>query len=141
VSINVPPSKLTTSDALERLVDEKKHIEKALERTKKSLPPIETYLGFLKIEPLDSTKLSEALKSYDRAARELDDSIAKSEKELTETNKKISDEKERLGPAVDANLNLKASIGIVADSDFEDEIKIALIYGVYLSCPSVTFYY
>ncbi|KAF8802177.1 hypothetical protein BYT27DRAFT_7226523 [Phlegmacium glaucopus] len=98
-----PPSKPATSDSTSKLIDDKKRIERALERAKKSLPPIETYLGFLKIEPLDATALREAVKSYETAAKELDD--------------------------LDANLNLKASIGLFAESDCKDE-KISLIYAV-----------
>ncbi|KAF8799601.1 hypothetical protein BYT27DRAFT_7201277 [Phlegmacium glaucopus] len=123
-----PPSKPATSDSTSKLIDDKKRIERALERAKKSLPPIETYLGFLKIEPLDATALREAVKSYETAAKELDDVTANLEKELAEINTRISDEKENM-PTVDANLNLKASIGLFAESDCKDE-KISLIYAV-----------
>jgi len=138
VSTIVPPPSPTSSDTLKELINKKRRTEKASERAKKSLTALETYLGSLKIEHLNASNLREVVNNYDTAAEELDERITELENVLAETNEAISAEKTRLsGPIGNANLNLKVSIGVFAD--FEGEIKIALIYGVYFSYPSVTF--
>ena len=71
--------------------------------------------------------------NYDTAAEELDNKIAELEDVLAETNEAISVEKAKLsGPIGNEKLNVKVSIGVFAD--FEGEIKLTLIYGVYIFC-------
>jgi DNA repair exonuclease SbcCD ATPase subunit len=113
---------------LKELLDQKRRIEKACERAKKSLTGLETYLETLKIEHLPASKLQDVVNSYDRAAEELDDKITKLDDELAETNEAISSEQKQLsGPVGNPKLTKKVSIGVFAD--FEGEISIALIYG------------
>lgn len=129
ISNIVPPTRPTSSDTLKELLDKERRTEKACERAKKSLTALETYLGSLKIEHLEASHLREVVNSYDTAAEELDNRIAELTNVLTETDEAISVEKRRLsGSLGNTKLNLKASIGVFADS--EGEIKLALIYGL-----------
>ncbi|KAF8148209.1 hypothetical protein B0H34DRAFT_669000 [Crassisporium funariophilum] len=129
ISTIVPPPALTSSDALVALCAKEKRLEKALERTKKSLASLETYLESLNVEHLKVTQLREVVKNYDETGEELDDKVTELEKELLETTAAIKEERLKIsGPSGNEKLNLKASIGVFAD--FEGEIKIALIYAV-----------
>lgn len=139
-----PPERSTSdepSNIMKGLLGKKERAEKACQRAKKSLPPLETYLEPLKI---DTSNLSEAVESYSKVAKELDDTIARLETELTETNKAIKEEKKKESLADEDPevkkfnlLQAKALIGVVGHSN--GEIKIALIYGVNVSYLS--FYY
>jgi peptidoglycan hydrolase CwlO-like protein len=110
------------------LLSKQKRVEKALARTLKSLSSLETYLSSLKAEHLQVTKLQEVVEQYDSTAGDLDEKVTELEQELKETEEAIKEERKRLaGPTGDEKLNLKATIGVFADS--EGDIKIALIYG------------
>ncbi|KIM37386.1 hypothetical protein M413DRAFT_273699 [Hebeloma cylindrosporum] len=129
ISTITPPPIPTSSPLLVELLSKQKRVEKALERTLKSLSSLETYLSSLKAEHLQVTKLQEVVEQYDVTAGGLDEKVTELEKELNETEEAIKDEKQRLaGPTGNEKLNLKATIGVFADS--EGEIKIALIYAV-----------
>lgn len=133
------PPQITSSDALEDLSKRKKIYEKEYERAKKSLPTLETYLSLLKIEPLDSSTLYEAMKSYETCAKDLDQTILELENKLAQVNVKISEEKTRLPvPTVEVERNLKATIGISATVD--EQINFTLIYGVYYYYSLPTLY-
>lgn len=83
-------------------------------------------------EHTDVTKLQEVVRTYDKAAAELDDKVTLLENEIGEIKEAIDKEREDLaGPTENEKLNLKVSIGVFAD--FEGEIKIALIYGLFFS--------
>ena len=84
----------------------------------------------MKAEHLQVTKLQEVVEQYDSTAGDLDEKVTELEKELKETEEAIKEERKRLaGPTGNEKLNLKATIGVFADS--EGEIKIALIYGTW----------
>lgn len=86
----------------------------------------------MKIKPLDAQTLFEAVKRYEMAAAEQEDDIIKLEKELAAVNQEISDEKSKLsGPPVNADLNLRATFGILNSASLDHEIEIKLTYGVY----------
>ncbi|KAF8959143.1 hypothetical protein BDZ97DRAFT_1839119 [Flammula alnicola] len=130
ISTITPPPVPTTSPALVALVSQKKRAEKALARTLKSLSSMETYLASVKSEHLEVSKLKEVVQSYDANAEELDDKVTELEKEIKQMDEAIVDEKKKLaGPSGNEKLNLKATIGVFAES--EGEIKIALIYAVH----------
>jgi len=119
---------------LVELLSKQKRVEKALGRTLKSLSSLETYLSSLKAEHLQVTKLQEVVEQYDATAGNLDEKVTELEKELKETEEAIKEERKRLaGPTGNEKLNLKATIGVFADS--EGEIKIALIYGTWYKPP------
>ena len=128
LSTITPPPIPTSSPLLVELLSKEKRVEKALGRTIKSLLSLETYLSSLKAEHLQVTKLQEVVEQYDSTAGNLDEKVTELEKELKETQEAIKEERKRLaGPTGNEKLNLKATIGVFADS--EGEIKIALIYG------------
>ena len=138
ISNIVPPPTPTSSDTLKDLLEKRRSTEKACERTKESLTALRTYLASLNVEHLAASNLREVVNSYDTVAKELDDRNAELDNVLSETDEAISVEKARLsGPTGNDKLNIKVSIGIFAD--FEGEVDIALIYGVYFFCP-FTFY-
>ncbi|KDR77582.1 hypothetical protein GALMADRAFT_155438 [Galerina marginata CBS 339.88] len=109
ISTFTPPPNPTTSPTLACLVS------------------LRAYLSSLKA--LEVSKLREVVEEYDTTAGELDEKVTVLEDELEEIKKAIVEEKSKLaGPTGNARLNLKASIGVFADS--EDEIQITLIYAV-----------
>jgi len=130
ISTIAPPPIPTSSPLLVELLSKQKRVEKSLARTLKSLSSLETYLSSLKAEHLQVTKLQEVVEQYDSTAGDLDEKVTELEKELKETEEAIKEERKRLaGPTGNEKLNLKATIGVFADS--EGEIKIALIYGTW----------
>lgn len=119
----------STSPELEALISKKKRADKALARTKKSLDSLSAYLASFNVDHLDVSKLQSAVDVYDTSAAQLDEKVTELEKEIKEIDEAMDEERKKLaGPSENSKLNLKASIGIFADS--EGEIKIALIYGV-----------
>ncbi|KAF5315032.1 hypothetical protein D9619_007476 [Psilocybe cf. subviscida] len=120
----------STSSELESLSSKKKRAEKALARAKKSLDSLSAYLTSFNVDHLDVSKLQGAVDAYDASAAQLDEKVTELEKEIKEIDEAMNEERKSLaGPSENSKLNLKASIGIFADS--EGEIKIALIYAVY----------
>ena len=84
----------------------------------------------MNIGRLAASNLREVVNSYHTVAKELDHRNAELDNVLSETDEAISVEKERLsGHTGNDKLNIKVSIGIFAD--FEGEVDIVLIYGVY----------
>lgn len=70
------------------------------------------------------------IESYDATAEKWDDKALGLEKQLAEVDAEIKVEQEELaGPTGNEKLNLKATIGVFAES--EGEVEIALIYGMY----------
>jgi len=128
ISTITPPPVPTTSPLLVELLSKQKRTEKALARTVKSLNSLDTYLCSVKAEHLQVTKLQEVVEQYDSTAAGLDEKVTRLEKDLKDTEEAIKEERKCLvGPTDNEKLNLKARIGVFADS--EEEIKIALIYG------------
>lgn len=120
----------TPRPASDELKDKKRKAERACDRAKKSLPTLETYLGLLKIKPIDTQTLLDAVKSYETAAAEQEDDVMRLEKELAKINDEISGGKATR--QVNSDLNLKAVIGISNSTSVDQEIEIKLIYGVSL---------
>jgi hypothetical protein len=136
ISTITPPPIPTTSPLLVELLSKQKCTEKALARTVKSLASLETYLSSVKAEHLQVTKLREVVEQYDSNAAGLDEKVTRLEKELNETEEAIREERKRLaGPTGNEKLNLKATIGVFADS--EGELNIALIYGTWTPSPTL----
>jgi peptidoglycan hydrolase CwlO-like protein len=131
ISNIVPPPAPTTSPTLTGLLAKQKQTEKALARANKSLDSLQTYLQSVNTGHVDVTKLHDIVRHYDETAEGLDDRVTKLEDELEELATAITAEQEKLsGPTGNQKLNLRASIGVFADS--EGEVKIALIYGTFI---------
>jgi hypothetical protein len=128
ISNIVPPPAATTSPTLTSLLAKQKQTEKALARAEKSLASLNTYLESLNTGHVDVSKLQDVVRHYDAAAEELDDKVTKLEEELKGLTIAVKAEQEKLsGPTGNEKLDLRATIGVFADS--EGEVKIALIYG------------
>ena len=141
-----PPKHNNKSDdsELKQLEVDKKNVEKAYDLAKKTLPSSEIYFSEIvpsKIVPSpNAITFPEAVETYRKFAKQMDDELSSLEDKRTEIDEKIAKKKKDLaGSLIDANLNLKATISNLAD--LEGEIKLYLVYGVYFSffrnsCPS-----
>ena len=119
------------------LLEEKSRIEDARIRAKIIRTRLGEYLGSLKIKPTQD--LCDELDKYESAAEDQDQQNKHLKDELADTDEEIKDEKERLlNPEENPNLNVKVSIGVLAD--FEGTINIALIYGVSFLFPLIYYY-
>lgn len=126
----------TTSPTLTSLLAKQKQTEKALARAEKSLASLNTYLESVNTGHVDVSKLQDVVRHYDATAEELDEKVTKLEEELKELAIAITAEQEKLsGPTGNEKLDLRATIGVFADS--EGEVKIALIYGTCTVIPSL----
>lgn len=135
ISTIIPPPIPTTSTELKGLELNHKQTEKALERSRKAIASLETYLDSVNVEHVAVTALGEVVETYESTCEKLDDKVTELEKQLDDLYKSIEDERKKLsGPTGNHKLNLKASIGVFADH--EGEVEIALIYGT----PLLFFY-
>ncbi|TFK31126.1 hypothetical protein BDQ12DRAFT_307927, partial [Crucibulum laeve] len=122
--------KPASSPKLKELERQRERITKALERAKKALESLQTYLNTLNVQHLDVTGLKKVVDNYDATGEQLDDKVSELEAKIQELNEQINAEKLKLdGPTGNEKLNLKAVIGVFADS--EGEVEIALIYAVH----------
>ncbi|KAK0462507.1 uncharacterized protein EV420DRAFT_1265735 [Desarmillaria tabescens] len=135
LSTILPPSIATTSAKLVDLQSKRDQLQKALSRVTKALGSLESYLGPMNVQYIDSTKLTAVVDSYDSAAEKLDDRVLKLEKELKDTEDAIRTGQVALSRPPEANSLLKhrVSIGVFADSG--GEVEISLIYGTFFSNP------
>ncbi|KAF9476194.1 hypothetical protein BDN70DRAFT_882734 [Pholiota conissans] len=130
ISSITPPPVPTTSPTLSALLTKQKRAQKALARALKSISSLETYLTSVNSDHLEVAKLKEVVEGYDSTAEELDNKVTELEAEIKETTDAISEEKNQLaGPTENEKLNLKAVIGVFAES--EGDIKVALVYAVH----------
>jgi septal ring factor EnvC (AmiA/AmiB activator) len=131
ISTIIPPPSRTTSTELKGLELKRKQTEKALERSRKAIASLETYLDSVNVEHVAVTALGEVIETYESTCKKLDDEVTELEKQLVDLNKAIEAERKKLSGSTGNNkLNLKASIGVFADH--EGEVEIALIYGTRL---------
>ncbi|KAF5374158.1 hypothetical protein D9615_008861 [Tricholomella constricta] len=119
-----------TSPALSALLSKKDEIAKALERCKKSISSLESYLATMHIQHIDMSQIGKVLTEYDATAEKLDKRMLYLEKELAAVEKEIGDERKNLSAkAHNEQLNIRTVIGIFAE--IEGEVEIALIYALY----------
>ncbi|TDL26920.1 hypothetical protein BD410DRAFT_714981, partial [Rickenella mellea] len=129
VSYTPAPPAVTTSTALSASELKKERTQKAIERCKKSLASLETYVGTLNVERIDVSQIGNVVEKYDTEAAKLDDKLLELGKQLQEADQEVQDERKKLaGPDRNVQLGLQASIGVFAE--LEGEAEIALIYGV-----------
>ncbi|KAF5374163.1 hypothetical protein D9615_008847 [Tricholomella constricta] len=124
------PEAPTTSAALSTLLSKRERTLKALERCKKSMASLNSYLATLHVQHIDTAQLGKVVKEYDAAAEELDDRMLELEGQLKGMDKEVEEEKAKLaGPKRNDKLNIRAVVGVFAD--VEGEVEIALIYAVH----------
>ncbi|ESK90594.1 mucoidy inhibitor a [Moniliophthora roreri MCA 2997] len=117
-----------TSSTLEELLLRKNRTEKALERCKKSISALSSFLDTLNAQHTKSTDLPTLMNDYDQAAGQLDDKLIQLEAELKGIRKEIDDETRRISPKPFYELGWIASVGVIAESD--SEVELVLIYAV-----------
>lgn len=106
---------------------------KALQRCKKSIESVEAYLATLNVQHIDMAKLSQVVVDYDATAEQLDERTLELEQKLSDIEEEVDAEPAKLrGTTVDKKLNLRATIGVFADS--AGEVEIVLIYGISQTC-------
>ncbi|KAG6815207.1 hypothetical protein H0H93_010580, partial [Arthromyces matolae] len=129
----ITPPVPTTSPTLTTLLSREEKAGRALERCKKSLGALETYLSSMDVRTIDVTQIGAAVKEYDFVAEGLDDRVLELGKELRDLDEQIKEERTKLRVAARPNGDetstptKKAVIGIFADG--EGEVEIVLIYG------------
>ncbi|KAJ7599850.1 hypothetical protein C8J56DRAFT_812753 [Mycena floridula] len=120
----------TSSPELVSLLEKKEKTENALGRCRKGLESLETYLGTLSVQHIDSAVLSSVLERYDTAGEVLHNRVSALNKDLLAIESQIEQEKERLAGGKDnGKLKIKASVGVFADA--AGEVQIVLIYAVH----------
>ncbi|PPR01511.1 hypothetical protein CVT24_001881 [Panaeolus cyanescens] len=121
-----------SSQALEDLIMSKKRIQDALGRNQRSLRSLDACLSSAHERYPDLTKLSEIVRAYESAAAELEDSVLELDTRKKDIEKQIQAETARLAGTgrtqVNQSLNIKAMIGVFAES--QHEIELALHYAV-----------
>jgi hypothetical protein len=126
---NVPRTPApTSSPALEALLQKKDRAVKALERCKKSLASLASYLDTLNVQHIPMSELRGVMADYDKSAEELDIRGLELEAQLKAIDTEIESERAKLsGTTFNDQLNRRAAIGIFAASG--GEVEIALVYG------------
>ena len=99
-----------------------------IERCKKTLKAIDTYIEKLDVEHLDISGLGEAMETYDSTEEEWEDKIILIKKEIASLDKKIEEEDLRLEKQVgNKKLRTQVMVGLYAES--AGEVEITVIYG------------
>ncbi|KAK1218565.1 hypothetical protein PQX77_018743 [Marasmius sp. AFHP31] len=119
----------TSSPQLDELRLNRTRTQKALERCKKSISSLETYLGSTSVQHTKSTDLGAMMSDYETAASQLDDKLLELEQQLKQLDNKVRDEEETLARQSSIDPGRRASIGLVAEAD--SDVELILIYGVY----------
>jgi hypothetical protein len=123
----------STSPVLKALQAKKQRTFKALQRCKKAIQSIEAYLDTLNVQHIDMAKLGQVVADYDGTAEQLDERLLELEQQLNDIEEEMEAESAKLrGTTANEKLNLRAAIGVFAESG--GEVEIALIYGMYFRC-------
>ncbi|TDL23087.1 hypothetical protein BD410DRAFT_814727 [Rickenella mellea] len=131
VSYSPTPPTVTTSPELSASLLKKERTQKALDRCKKSLASLESYLGTLNVERIEVAQIGNVVEKYETEAEKLDDRALELEKQLRDIDQEIISERTKLnavGRGWNNKLSLQAAIGVFAEH--EGEVEIALIYAV-----------
>ncbi|GLB45313.1 putative mucoidy inhibitor A [Lyophyllum shimeji] len=124
------PVDATTSNVLSELCAKRERITKALERTKKALAALDTFLNSFRVEHIGAAQIASVVKGYETTAEELDNRVLTLENEQKEIEKDMEKEQSVLwGGKGDDKLNKRVVIGVFADAP--GEVEIALIYAVH----------
>ncbi|KDR71602.1 hypothetical protein GALMADRAFT_127088 [Galerina marginata CBS 339.88] len=118
-----------TSPLLQELNDNKFRLQGTLERCKKALHAIESYMGKISMEHLDISKLGDAMDVYDTTEEKWDNKILEVSKEISAINTQIEKETKRLQENVPNNkLRTQVAMGLFATETAE--LQVNLIYAV-----------
>jgi hypothetical protein len=126
-----------TSPLLEELEGKKLRAVNTIERCKKTIKAIDTYIEKLDVEHLDISGLGEAMEIYDSTEEEWEDKIILIKKEIVSLDKKIEEEELRLEKQVgNKKLRTQVVVGLYAES--AGEVEITVIYGASDFCDNFT---
>ncbi|KAF8057091.1 hypothetical protein FPV67DRAFT_1611316 [Lyophyllum atratum] len=130
ISSTPRPTPPTTSPGLTVLQSRKAKTLKALERCKKSITALESYFATMHSQHINVMQVGKVMKEYEATAGELDGRVLDLEKELSDVEAEIAEERTKLGgKALEDHLGIQVAIGVFAE--VEGEVEIALIYAVY----------
>ncbi|KAG6872123.1 hypothetical protein C0995_012777 [Termitomyces sp. Mi166 len=120
-----------TSSTITELTSKKEKTTKALERCRKAISSLESYLGTMDVKTIDVGQVRQVVKEYDTTAEELDNRVLELEGQLKEIQKELEKERASLnsGPKPNDELRKRAVIGVFAD--VEGEVEIILVYAVH----------
>ncbi|RDB15252.1 Protein F37C4.5 [Hypsizygus marmoreus] len=118
------------SPTLIALLTNEERIDKALERCKKSLTSLESYLTSAQVQHINISELRNVLKEYNDTAEELDNRVLELERELSDTQKKIGEERvKQAANNRSEKLNMRATVGIFVESS--GEVELVFTYAVH----------
>ncbi|KAF8073400.1 hypothetical protein FPV67DRAFT_743681 [Lyophyllum atratum] len=107
ISCTPRPTPPTTSPGLTVLQSKKAKTLKALERCKKSITALESYLATMHSQHVDVMQVGNVVKEYEATAGELDNRVSELEKELSEVEEELAEEQKKLGgKALDDHLGI-----------------------------------
>ena len=116
------------SPLLDELEDKKLRAKNTLERCKKALKAIDTYVDKLDVENLDISKLGEAMNIYDSTGEKWEERIILVKKEIASLDEKIDEEKLRLEKKI-GNKKLRTQVVVGLYTESAGEVEITVIYG------------
>ncbi|KAG5351762.1 hypothetical protein C0989_005017 [Termitomyces sp. Mn162] len=126
---NIRSQSSETSSVIKELESKKEKTTKALERCKKAISSLESYLGTMDVKTVDVGHVRQVVKEYDTTAEELDNRVLELEGELKDIDTEIEKESSSLYRLQPKNkLRKRVDIGVFAD--VEGEVEIVLIYAV-----------
>lgn len=128
------PETPSNSTALKVLNARKDRTLKALQRCQKSIQSVEGYLATLNVQHIEMAKLSQVVADYDTTAEQLDERSLELEQKLRDIEEEISLEQAKT--TVDKKLNLRATIGVFAES--AGSVELVLLYGMARSILMIT---
>ncbi|KAK7043123.1 hypothetical protein VNI00_008477 [Paramarasmius palmivorus] len=117
-----------TSTLLEELSSRRIRTEMAIERCKKSISALSSFLNTMNAQDTKSSDLMTVMNDYDASASKLDDKLIQLENELKAIQTEITTELKKISPKKSHELGWIASVGVVAEDD--SEIELVLIYAV-----------
>ncbi|KAG5728061.1 Serine/threonine-protein kinase A-Raf [Termitomyces sp. T112] len=126
---NIRSQSSETSSVIKELESRKEKTTKALERCKKAISSLESYLGTMDVKTVDVGHVRQVVKEYDTTAEELDNRVLELEGQLKVIDTEIEKESSSLYRLQPKNkLRKRVDIGVFAD--VEGEVEIVLIYAV-----------
>uniref|UniRef100_A0A0W0EWR3 DUF4140 domain-containing protein n=1 Tax=Moniliophthora roreri TaxID=221103 RepID=A0A0W0EWR3_MONRR len=128
LTTNPPGNDPGSTTTLNELTLKKTRIEKALERCKRSIASLESFLGTVSAAHTKSSDLRSVVKDYDASAGELDEKLLGLEQRLKDVEKEIQEERKKIAPKAPYERGRHASIGVVAEED--SDVELVLIYAV-----------
>ena len=126
-----------TSPLLEELEDKRLKAVNTIERYKKTLKAIDTYIDKINVEHLDISTLGKAMDIYNSTEEGWENKITLVEKEIVSLDKNIEEEKLRLEKQV-GNKKLRTQIEVGLYAETAGEVEITVIYGTSGYCDNPT---